>query len=305
MKSSVVISTYNGSKYIEEQLYSIYNQTRSVDEVLIFDDLSTDNTVAIIRKFINRYHLKNWFLTINPTNKGWRRNFMEGLWNSSGDIVFTADQDDIWMPNKVEIMFNELETNPQIEVLVSNYQELFENGQIKEGPLHKDHRLHKMPLNKNYMSVDAPGCVYAIKRSIINQSKQYWRPSFGHDTLLWRMASLKGTLYSYGEELIKWRKHYDSAYSKETRHLKSRTEKIKWIDASIEFNNLMKKLPNADTPEISKILSKNQRWLQTRKKFYKTRNPFVGLKLFYYWSYYPRYRQLLGDWFLIIFNKYR
>lgn len=302
MKTSVVISTYNGEKYIIEQLKSIAHQTVPVDEVLIFDDGSTDDTVNIVNEYIQRTKLVNWHIYQNKENKGWRRNFMEGLWSSTGDIVFTADQDDIWMSDKVEKMLSVMQNHPEIQLLVSNYVEFYENGEKKPGPLSTDHKVHKVPLKLNYMSVDAPGCVYAIRRSLIDLSKSMWRPSFGHDTLLWRMAVLNGSLYELGDELILWRKHSDSAYSKETRQLKSQREKKKWIKASLEFNDLM--LNNLWHQKNShSILAKNNDWLVSRKTFYDTRSFINGIKLIRFWKVYPRRRQLLGDWYLVLFNK--
>ena len=71
MKLSVVISTYNGEDYIERQLDSIKNQTRPADEVLIIDDCSTDNTVNIIRRYIEKNDLCSWKFEVNNQNKGW------------------------------------------------------------------------------------------------------------------------------------------------------------------------------------------------------------------------------------------
>ena len=104
MYLSVVISTYNGSKYILEQLDSIRNQTRRADEVMIIDDCSTDDTVEKINNFLKKYNLNNWKIVKNVENKGWKRNFMEGIWRSNGDLIFPCDQDDIWMPDKLQLM---------------------------------------------------------------------------------------------------------------------------------------------------------------------------------------------------------
>ena len=100
MKISVVMTTYNGEKYIKEQLTSLKNQTRVPDEVLIFDDCSTDNTVTIVRNFIIENPSGNYRLFENKKNKGWRRNFMEGFADAQGDIIFPCDQDDIWLDRK-------------------------------------------------------------------------------------------------------------------------------------------------------------------------------------------------------------
>ena len=60
MKTAVVLACYNGEKYIVEQLDSLRLQTRVLDEILIVDDCSTDNTIQIVEEYIKQYELKNW-----------------------------------------------------------------------------------------------------------------------------------------------------------------------------------------------------------------------------------------------------
>lgn len=304
MKTSVVMSTYNGEKYIVDQLESLKKQSQKPDEVLIFDDGSTDRTVELVRHYIQVNNLKNWKLEVNQQNKGWRQNFMDGMWKSAGDVVFPCDQDDIWLPDKIAQMTRLMEEHSKIQLLVSNYIEFFDNGKTNEGPWKSNHKLQKLPVKKNYMSVDAPGCVYCVRRDLLNEAKKYWRKEFGHDTLLWRMAELANSLYVIGEPLIKWRKHNDSSYAKEVLMLKTQAEKKKWLTASINFNNLMIDFANDENlTSVEKILTINKKWLYLRQKFYQTRNFSYGFRLIPYWPVYPRYRQLLGDWYLILFNK--
>ena len=72
LNTSVVMTTFNGAKYIFEQLESIRGQTLCVDEVLIFDDGSTDQTVQIINDYIQSNGLENWTIKINDQNLGWK-----------------------------------------------------------------------------------------------------------------------------------------------------------------------------------------------------------------------------------------
>ena len=89
MKLSIVMTTYNGIKHIEAQLDSIFNQKRKADEVLIYDDGSNDGTIEFIGEYISNNKLNDtWKLIVNEENKGWRRNFVEGIWSSTGDLVF-------------------------------------------------------------------------------------------------------------------------------------------------------------------------------------------------------------------------
>ena len=132
MKTSLILSTYNGEKYIEEQLESLYLQTRKLDDVLILDDKSTDRTVELIKKFIEDRRLTNWNLKVNEYNQGWKKNFWNGIRQTKGDIVFLCDQDDIWDINKIEIMTKVLESNSKIQLLTSSYEPKYENGNVQK-----------------------------------------------------------------------------------------------------------------------------------------------------------------------------
>ncbi|MBF7136439.1 glycosyltransferase family 2 protein [Pediococcus pentosaceus] len=94
---SVCMATYNGEKFIRQQLSSILSQLELNDEVIIVDDVSKDGTVGIIRGFEDE-RIK---LISNSHNIGPVKSFEKALWESKGDIIFLSDQDDVWMPNKV------------------------------------------------------------------------------------------------------------------------------------------------------------------------------------------------------------
>lgn len=127
MKTSVVLSAYNGEKFIEEQLDSIRVQTVPVDEVIIMDDCSTDNTVNICKDFISKYNLSNWYIEVNIQNKGFVQNFYDGFQKASGDIIFVCDQDDKWRSNKVERMKYYFTCNPDALSICSAFSRFWED----------------------------------------------------------------------------------------------------------------------------------------------------------------------------------
>lgn len=303
MKISVVVSVFNGEKYISEQLDSLRHQTRCPDEVLLFDDGSSDKTPQIVTDYITKYSLANWKYTRNPENKGWRRNFMEGMWAASGDLVFSCDQDDIWHQDKLKIMSEVMENSPQISLLTSNYELFFEDGSHKDGFKQNDGSVNQIPLKNNYLLVGRPGCTHCIRKELLDTARKYWRPEYPHDALLWRLSLFSDGLYNYNGNLIKWRKHQNSAFTKESRDLKSVAAKKKWIQTARAFDDTLREYVNSS--EIAtkttklKVLDRNDRWLSVRERFYLTKNPLVGVKLATYWDCFPRYRQYLGDWYLI------
>ena len=101
---SVVMATYNGERFIVEQMESIRKQSLLPDEVLIFDDGSKDKTVETVEKYICDNQLKSWNIIKNKENKGYSSNFSDAMKAASGDIIFLSDQDDIWIDNKIENM---------------------------------------------------------------------------------------------------------------------------------------------------------------------------------------------------------
>ncbi|KDA46835.1 glycosyltransferase [Ligilactobacillus animalis] len=303
MKISVVVSVFNGEKYISEQLDSLRHQIRRPDEVLLFDDGSSDKTPQIVTDYITKYSLANWKYTRNPENKGWRRNFMEGMWAASGDLVFSCDQDDIWHQDKLKIMSEVMENSPQISLLTSNYELFFEDGSHKDGFKQNDGSVSQIPLKNNYLLVGRPGCTHCIRKELLDIARKYWRPEYPHDALLWRLSLFSDGLYNYNGNLIRWRKHQNSAFTKESRDLKSVAAKKKWIQTARAFDDTLREYVNsseiADKTTKLRVLDRNDRWLAVRERFYLRKNPLVGVKLATYWDCFPRYRQYLGDWYLI------
>ena len=101
---TVCIATYNGEKYIGEQLASILSQLSSDDEVVVSDDGSTDNTLGVVRGFAdNRIRIVDGPHRNSPT-----LNFENALRHAKGDFIFLADQDDVWVRDKVKVCMNAL-----------------------------------------------------------------------------------------------------------------------------------------------------------------------------------------------------
>ncbi len=122
---SVALCTCNGEKFLREQLDSILGQTRSVDEIVICDDASTDSTVEIIRSFLPRAPIR---LTINSQRLGVTENFARAISLCSGGIIFLADQDDRWQADKVATLAEVL-ADESIGLAFSNAGAVGENGQ--------------------------------------------------------------------------------------------------------------------------------------------------------------------------------
>ena len=118
MKVSIAMAIYNGERYLRQQLDSIFNQSILPDEVIIVDDCSKDKSLSIVRDFENKYPIIKVYE--NEINLGYVLNFRKALSKTTGDLIFLADQDDIWMSDKIEKMLNKFRLN-KCSVIASEY----------------------------------------------------------------------------------------------------------------------------------------------------------------------------------------
>ncbi len=105
---SIAMAAYNGEKYIREQLDSILAQTIQDFELVICDDCSTDSTLSILREYEAKDSRIHVFA--NEKNLGFKKNFERAVSLCSGDYIALSDQDDIWYPNHLEVLYNSLTT---------------------------------------------------------------------------------------------------------------------------------------------------------------------------------------------------
>ena len=215
MKTSVVISTYNGEKYILEQLDSIRTQTLTVDEVLIFDDRSHDNTVELCRDFINKFNLENWKVLNNEKNKGFVKNFIDGLYETTGDIIFLADQDDIWCRNKVELTLNIFRKKKCLS-LASTFSRFDINNKCVDShvkhPNRKKNGLKQITLD-DYCHFNAYlGMATAISRNLMIKYdlRKFCNHFKSHDIMINYVAVINRGLYFYDYPLVARRSYYGS-----------------------------------------------------------------------------------------------
>ena len=129
MKISVAFIVYNGARYIRTQLDSIIAQTLKVDEIIVCDDASSDNTKEILEEYKNK-HPNLFFNYYNKVNIGPTKNIEKAIQACTGDIIFLADQDDYWETNKVEAIVKWFVANPAMNGLLTNGSLMDSNGGI-------------------------------------------------------------------------------------------------------------------------------------------------------------------------------
>lgn len=121
---SVALCSYNGAKFLKQQLDSILEQTYPNLEILIVDDCSVDSTVSILRDYESKYD--NIKVYINKSNKGVNRNFSKAIELCRGEFIAISDQDDIWFPNKIEEAYKRMQND--VLMVYSNSLLIDEDG---------------------------------------------------------------------------------------------------------------------------------------------------------------------------------
>ena len=190
MKTSVLISTYNGEAFIEEQLASLLEQTVQPDEVLIVDDCSTDGTYAKIQAFLAKNRLGGWKLSQNEHNRGFRANFRALAEAATGNFVFFCDQDDVWGKRKIEACLDVMTCRPDINLLCTDY--ICSSNQPEEESLSPVAPLGNRNIEEIHPHKGKPyiwlGCAMAVRASFIREILPYWAGDWAHDECVWCMA---------------------------------------------------------------------------------------------------------------------
>jgi glycosyltransferase involved in cell wall biosynthesis len=215
MKISIALCTYNGEKYIREQLESILNQTVPPDEIIICDDRSSDSTPAIIRDM--QQLNKSILFYVNDDNVGIKRNFESAIERTTGDLIFLSDQDDIWLPNKIELFLAAFKKDPYKKALFSdgylyvegkNWEKgLWDALCFKEAQMMQQDKF-KLFSYINYLDNVVTGAALAFKKEV----KRFILPfpedaKEMHDYWLCNALSERGLIFPLEEKTFLYRIH--------------------------------------------------------------------------------------------------
>jgi glycosyltransferase involved in cell wall biosynthesis len=218
MKISVAVCTYNGEKFIGQQLESILKQTLKVDEIIICDDASTDNTLKIIEEASRN---NPGLISVHKSNEnsGVIKNFEKSISLTTGDFVFLSDQDDIWRSDKTDKIIRKFKEQPKAFLVFSN-GELIDQYGMKTGSTLWDKwgftdnmrskwknnkfAFEDLLINRNRVT----GATVAFKKKLKDYSIPIQVPQgYWHDAFLSLNASALNGLYYIEECLIDYRIH--------------------------------------------------------------------------------------------------
>lgn len=212
MKIAIVLSTYNGEKYISEQLDSILNQTYQDFMLYIRDDGSKDSTISIIKKYEASHPAKITLIRDELGNLHVFNSYRQLLLQSAGDYFVFCDQDDIWDVKKLEIMkevMNEKEkTNPNKGILLAHDYSVFksEDSHTFIQSVHKTTKLTQKEIDNGLFQGFIAGCTSMFNKPAKNLFLKYTEIGI-HDKHIVNLLNLFGNIYLLPNKLIQYRVH--------------------------------------------------------------------------------------------------
>lgn len=299
------MTTYNGEKYLREQLDSILNQTYSDFELIICDDCSKDNTRTILSDYAAKDSRIKIFM--NEENLGFKKNFEKAISLCSGEYIALSDQDDIWLENHLDVLVNIL---GNYDIACGNAELIDSEGKNLNLKLSDTDGLQFIPDGDNvlYRILCHSGCFQGasmlIKKSLLTKALPIPEDVFFHDAWFSACACCNNKInYTY-ETITQYRQHATqiTSHKKETY-----LRKIQYRFSSIVFkkksrksdrlryiNNLRQRFNLSSN--ISEILDNSEKIQLLKSKKLSFSKKIKTLKL---------YRKLYNDIYTQKSNKYK
>lgn len=224
---SIVLCTYNGERFLQEQLVSLVNQTYRPIEIVILDDCSTDGTYTLLKEYQQKYPTIRLYQ--NEENIGYVKNFNRAIGLCKGDYIALCDQDDLWDWRKIATLVQRIQ--PHV-LIYHDSQFMDEEGRLMD---------KKLSDVVNFYEGDEPetfvffNCVSShavmFKKELVNYLLPFPASGF-HDAWIGYVACNFGTITFLNQCLVHYRQHHHSA----TDILKRKKRRIT-TDKSRRFNN--------------------------------------------------------------------
>lgn len=237
---SVCLATYNGEKYIKEQLISILSELSEDDEIIISDDHSTDKTIDII-KALNDKRIR---IFENPGKNGVSTNFANAIEHATGSYIFLSDQDDVWIKGKVELSLNSINAaesaNPSVPVLVYTDIKIVDEclNVIVESSFAQSGQNPEDAIKENVLTVSnrLMGCTMAFNEL----TKQYILPMpeniIMHDWWIALCVAKNGIIVPIKNATLLYRQHSGNVIGSTIVNKPSLMSRIKLLPQKFAFN---------------------------------------------------------------------
>ena len=249
----ILMATYNGEKFIEEEIDSIISQSYSDWRLIISDDCSKDGTVSIIKNFQKKYPEKILLFENDVPSGSAQNNFFNAIKYTTSDYVMFSDQDDVWLPDKIENTYNkmmEIESACDCNTPVLIHTDL----KVVDSDLNtiNDSLFKMMNIDSKRCAINnilvqniVTGCTVMGNRALFNYFKKIPQNAVMHDMWIALIASAFGKIGFVDKSTMLYRQHgNNSVGAKDTKSLNYVLYKI--FHAKEIHNSLVKQYKQAD-----------------------------------------------------------
>lgn len=257
---SVVIASYNGERYIREQLDSILQQTYPNLEIIIIDDKSKDGTLEILKEYAATETPGRIIkLVSNDVNLGYVKNFEKGFLLANGSLIAPSDQDDVWHKSKISVLYDNITDH---EIIYCNSELIDENGKSigkKMSDIRRQRGYHDCLMYT--IGSWAPGHAMLITKELIHRAAPF-PVVMSHDLWLGFVATCKGAIRYLDTPLVYYRQHTSNVFGaiKSEGQIKkkkpSKQEELNKI--RLRMRLMYEKCPNELVPQKQVLHDLNQ-----------------------------------------------
>lgn len=203
MKISVAMAVYNGEKFLGEQLDSILCQIGPLDEVIISVDPSGDGSSALVSAYAGRDERVKM---VAGEGRGLIRNFENAISHCTGDVIFMADQDDVWISGKTELCMKCFE---DVRVMAVLHDAVVCSADLSKElmPSFFAYKNCRNGIVRNVLKNSYMGCCMAFRKELLNWVLPFPKRIPMHDQWIGLMAEKHGKTVFLQEKLLKYRRH--------------------------------------------------------------------------------------------------
>jgi glycosyltransferase involved in cell wall biosynthesis len=255
MKLCITLATYNGEKYLGEMLESLVQQTKPADVIIAVDDGSKDSTCEILESYKGKLPLE---ITRFEKNRGHRAAFSTALEKAAtllgnDDLIFLADQDDIWVPNKLEVMSQKIGENSMIfgdAEIINSESEIVEKSWRKKAGIVEN--LSQQALLTGYTNVT--GCMVAFKAALLHTVLPIPQDVPVHDQWITLCATAENGYAPIADKVIYYRIHESNAIGEGNKTWSEKLQtNLQWAKA-VRDSDIFEKLSNESRRFLDKFI---------------------------------------------------
>jgi len=263
------MATYNGEKYIREQLNSILAQTEQDFEIVICDDFSTDSTLSILKEYEKKD--SRFCIYRNEKNLGYRENFNKAVSLCKGDFIAFSDQDDIWLPHHLQILKENIGEN---FVCAGRAQRFFEKDVLLNifQPANILNSQIKRLIYQCYAFNMYQGASQMISRRAVEKYFPIEKDEYAHDWATATGAIAENKFIYVNEIITKWRKHSTQVTSTHDSRMIRKNRLREFVKHLLDNNKNLNE-------EVLAVLQKAFEFHSNRSIFYRLSNISHAIKI--------------------------